>query len=820
MASESEVKDTSKETNELLSIQDLRTYFYTEEGTVKAVDGVSFEIKRDEIMGLVGETGCGKSVSALSILKLIRHPGKILSGKIMFEGRDLVPLTEEQIRRIRGNDITMIFQDPLNSLNPVLKVGYQIAEVYLLHQKDVLQQKLDYAITHNAENRIKLTKAKDIQSFYAKFKGNPPIVENLFQVVSQIAPKMHELEQQLVVTEEFLSLQNEQKELENHLEEQVQSLHGEVNELSLQESEKGYLHSKIRIATKKIRNLDMRVLKRELKILVKELKPKEILRIKEEEEGELQETEKEKIIQELEQAQIKLSEFKEHLYGFWKEMDKFDAIAKVTNKENDRRAKIETQLELLKNQSDMQTDILIRYMKILDLDESKIEYFTTRFSELSHIIDEELFAQKAEELINEIQNLKFIEQVTALKQEYFDIITLENNRESIQEHIAKLREDEGYRQLKVKKSKAKDHYRKLRVEHESVSRDFFEKYHEYEDSDGLKKIGIQIDEERYEELNYVMEELKRQQTKLYREFDTLKWDLKTEFEDLHDLDVTTFPPKVQDHIKHYQQQIDSVRVNKQRKDELYTQLAPIVKYQEDNDEEIAELKLLVRRRIKLMDIALEESAKIIKSVGIADSRKMLDRYPHELSGGMRQRIMISMGLACQSKLLICDEPTTALDVTIQAQILELIRDLKKRLHNSVLFITHNLGVIYELCDKVAVMYAGNIVEYGEKNLLFSNPMHPYTHGLLGAIPRVKPEDRHKKLSIIPGMVPNLIFPLPGCRFHPRCDHSMEICRKIRPQLTEQDNGNSVACWLFEKDKSKYESNYFDKLGEEYKEKVV
>jgi ABC-type dipeptide/oligopeptide/nickel transport system ATPase component len=127
-----------------------------------------------------------------------------------------------------------------------------------------------------------------------------------------------------------------------------------------------------------------------------------------------------------------------------------------------------------------------------------------------------------------------------------------------------------------------------------------------------------------------------------------------------------------------------------------------------------------------MDIALEESAKIIKSVGIADSRRIIDRYPHELSGGMRQRIMISMGLACQSKLLICDEPTTALDVTIQAQILELIRELKARLGNSVLFITHNLGVIYELCDKVAVMYAGNIVEFGDKNLIFNDPLHPYT----------------------------------------------------------------------------------------------
>ena len=333
----------------------------------------------------------------------------------------------------------------------------------------------------------------------------------------------------------------------------------------------------------------------------------------------------------------------------------------------------------------------------------------------------------------------------------------------------------------------------------------------------MRKIGIAVDEEKYQKLKYVLNELKKQQVSLYREIDSLKWDLKTEFESVHHIDESLFPPKVIEEIKILQQKVDSVRINRDRKDELELILSPIIQFRKDVANEIDELKVLVRRRIKLMDIALEESAKIIKSVGIADSRKTLDRYPHELSGGMRQRIMISMGLACQSKLLICDEPTTALDVTIQAQILELIRDLKRRLGNSVLFITHNLGVIYELCDKVAVMYAGNIVEYGDKNRLFDDPLHPYTHGLLRAIPRVKPEDRHKKLSIIPGMVPNLIFPLPGCRFNPRCDHAMQICRQIRPQLEEQENGNQVACWLFEKDHAKYKPGSFNKLTAEQRE---
>jgi oligopeptide/dipeptide ABC transporter ATP-binding protein len=819
MASESETKISSKENDVLLSVQDLHTYFYTEEGTVKAVDGVTFNIKRDEIMGLVGETGCGKSVSALSILKLIRYPGKILSGKIMFEGRDLVPLTEEQIRRIRGNDITMIFQDPLNSLNPVLKVGYQIAEVYLLHQKDILQQKLDYAKTHNAENRIKLAKVKNRQTFFKKFEKTLPNLEELITKIYTFTPKIVELEDLLADDESFLAIQKDTSDLKSDLAEKVKSMHDEVRKLSLQESEKNFFSSKIRITTPKIRKLDMRLLNREIKILLKEINPKEILRIKEEQEGVLDESERDKIVSELDLSKNQLVELGAKLNAFWKEMSVYDGVKSAADKEKSKRDQIKTQLELLKNDSSMHTDLIIRYMKVLKIEEAKLDYFTKEFDVLSRIRDEQEFNDKANVLVKELQEMQIIERYGAIRQEYEDILEVERNRGTISENIEKLKEDEGFRQLKSRKTEAKNRYRELRTEHEAVSKDFFEKQHEYEDTIGLQKIGMEVDEERFEELKYVLEELKRQQTRLYRELDTLKWEIKTEFEDFRE-DKLVLPPGVIKDIDKLQKKLDSIRINKTRKDDLNEQLAPIIQYQEDLDDEIEELKLLVRKRIKLMDIAHEEAAKIIKAVGIADSRRILDRYPHELSGGMRQRIMISMGLACQSKLLICDEPTTALDVTIQAQILQLIRDLKNRLQNSVLFITHNLGVIYELCDKVAVMYAGNIVEYGDKFKLFENPLHPYTHGLLGAIPRVNPEDRHKKLSIIPGMVPNLIFPLPGCRFHPRCEHSMEICRQIRPQLSVQENGNSVACWLFEKNRSQFEEGSFQKLGEEYKEKTV
>jgi oligopeptide/dipeptide ABC transporter ATP-binding protein len=231
-----------------------------------------------------------------------------------------------------------------------------------------------------------------------------------------------------------------------------------------------------------------------------------------------------------------------------------------------------------------------------------------------------------------------------------------------------------------------------------------------------------------------------------------------------------------------------------------------------SEEELKELQLQIKklsqeteRTPTLKDVKEDFSADIIKEVGIADSKSILHRYPHELSGGMRQRVMIAMALSCNPALLIADEPTTALDVTIQAQILDLMKTLKQKFKTSILLITHDLGVIAELCHRVAVMYSGNIVEYATADVLFKKPRHPYTKGLIAAIPSI--EKRDEKLTTIRGMVPNLIYPPSGCRFHPRCDFRMEICDKVKPKLNQIEKKYFVACHLFDqeyKDSPKYE----------------
>lgn len=195
--------------------------------------------------------------------------------------------------------------------------------------------------------------------------------------------------------------------------------------------------------------------------------------------------------------------------------------------------------------------------------------------------------------------------------------------------------------------------------------------------------------------------------------------------------------------------------------------------------------------------SLEKAIEMLRLVNIPSPERSVERYPHELSGGMRQRVMIAMALACNPEILIADEPTTALDVTIQAQILDLMIKLKEEMGMAIILITHNLGVIAEMVRRVIVMYAGKIVEEAETKVLFENPQHPYTMGLLKSIPRLGDKIRQGKIRLneIPGVVPSL-YELPsGCKFSTRCPSAMDICREKEPELKENEQGHFSSCWL-------------------------
>lgn len=194
--------------------------------------------------------------------------------------------------------------------------------------------------------------------------------------------------------------------------------------------------------------------------------------------------------------------------------------------------------------------------------------------------------------------------------------------------------------------------------------------------------------------------------------------------------------------------------------------------------------------------AMARSLQMLYLVRIADPERRLNSYPYEMSGGMRQRVMIAMALACSPELLIADEPTTALDVTMQAQILRLIIDLKQRMGTAVMFITHDLGVVAETCQRVIVMYAGRIIEQASVLELFARPAHPYTQGLMRSVPDPR-RGRGQRLPEIPGIVPSLREPIVGCSFAPRCHFAMDICREKAPTMRDVNPGHAVACWRSE-----------------------
>ena len=211
------------------------------------------------------------------------------------------------------------------------------------------------------------------------------------------------------------------------------------------------------------------------------------------------------------------------------------------------------------------------------------------------------------------------------------------------------------------------------------------------------------------------------------------------------------------------------------------------------------LPFLGKYKDHLREAVQHQVVKMLKEVQIPNPSVVADQYSHELSGGMRQRVMIAMALACNPKLLIADEPTTALDVTVQARILKLMQGLKNRFNTSTLLVTHNLGVVAEICDRVAVMYAGTVVELGDVHTMFRRPAHPYTRGLMEAIRTLG--GRRRDIRIIKGMVPSLLNPPPGCRFHPRCDCAVPVCKVNTPKMIEIEAEHFVACHLLGECKS-------------------
>ena len=552
----------------VLSVKDLRVNFSTDNGYVQAVRGVSFDLYKGETLCIVGESGSGKSVTSKTIMGILAANGRIVDGSIMYEGEDLTKVSEDEFHRIRGHKIGMIFQDPLSSLNPIMRIGKQITEAMLLNG-----------------NHLKKMKEE-------------------------------------LVAEEFVAYKN--------------AITAYKSELNKGKETVKFLKSEKKKEVEKIKTI-----------------------VKNETDGAVYAL---KLDHGLEKVHIK------HKYD---ELIAAENAKLAALKEGQQVDTAETPEEI--NQ------------KIVDLKAAKA-------GELKEA-DERYVAKKAE-ILKEAEVKKAVNK----------------------EELAKVKANFDKRIAEAKATKNANS-KELKAKYKPIIAEAKAKY--------LAKN---------KEANAKIAEVKKQYRAEYEA------DLK------NGVDKKTAKNKY----------VSKIKITK------------------------AEAK--------------QRALKVMEEVGIPFPERRFRQYPFEFSGGMRQRIVIAIALTANPDILICDEPTTALDVTIQAQILELINRLKAERNISVIFITHDLGVVANMADRVAVMYAGKIVEYGKEEEIFYDPKHPYTWALLSSIPDV---DSKERLEAIPGTPPNLVFPPKGDAFALRSKYAMKIDFKKEPPYFKVSDTHYAATWLLD-----------------------
>ncbi|HML99824.1 MAG TPA: ATP-binding cassette domain-containing protein [Bacilli bacterium] len=626
----------------VISVRDLKISFFTDNGRVHAVRGVSFDLYKGEILCIVGESGSGKSVSAKTIMGILPGNARIDSGSIMFEGEDLTQVSEEEFHRIRGNKIGMIFQDPLSSLNPIMKVGKQITEAVIINS-DKMKQKFDDII---APTNIKYK--NDQAKIFHKVDG----------IQTAIALRKKETKE-AIASVKAISKRNQVKKLKADLREEEIKINREVTTL--------------------LKKLDLAI-----------------------------QEEKKKIS--LAQAEI----------------------------------------------------------------ETKIAFKNNEFKEAINAV-------KADKLLNEEEKATKVKSLTAVFEK--EKIQAENDIANLKTKLIPLIQD---RDEKVEAAK------KAALEKITLKRD--EKNKEIAAVLADDSISVAVLKEKIRELKLTLRDDK---AKAKREIADYKAEMKPIIrEDKAKLKVVKKEAKAE--VKAYK--ADLVK----KRDEKIASLGERLKSAKTNgtkaevkkiEEEIAKVKSEYVDSIKITRSEAKKMAiKVMTEVGIPNAERRYKQYPFEFSGGMRQRIVIAIALTQNPDILILDEPTTALDVTIQAQILELVNNLKRNRNLSAIFITHDLGVVANMADRVAVMYAGKIVEYGLVNEIFYDPRHPYTWALLSSIPDI---DSKERLEAIPGTPPNMIYPPVGDAFALRSHYAMAVDFKKEPPLFKVSDTHFAATWLLD-----------------------
>ena len=707
--------------NNILEVKNLKISFRTNNGTVKAVRNISFNLEKGETLAIVGESGSGKSVTSKAIMGILAGNSIVENGEILYDGRDLLKISEEEMCKIRGDKISMIFQDPLSSLDPIVKIGKQITEAMLL------------------KNKTNRKRARE------EFNSTLKILKEAM-LESQSGNNAEEIEDMIKTFDNFnilaISLENKYNAARANAEE----TYNEIKNFLYMAEKKQKLEVKKDLAEyiaqyKRIHD-DFLTFGYEERIdasLASIVSERKAYKPFVDEKGKtLTYVLPESMVAALNEAIALIGEILE------RPLPNFFRIGYYMYKN--------PTATLDKSDINALNDMAIKYLmdnymtKFIQYEKTAVYHSAKKSIEAKKAILPTLAEAKAYFANNEKLDKKQTEEII---NKVCDAVTgtidrLEYNKDNVAYTFSSSIRSAANKYFVYEKLNPKEEARFAR---QTAKRE------------ALIARGKKIDWKVIPKNVNDLDELRESCVSVI-----------SRIENKYNNDIQLFDGRDFDKLA-----VGLIDYLKERASEVVYKITK--------------------------NMAKEKAIKLMEEVGIPDSRMRFRQYPFEFSGGMRQRIVIAIALSANPDILICDEPTTALDVTIQAQILELINRLKREHNLSIIFITHDLGVVANMADRIAVMYAGKIVEYGTAEDVFYDPKHPYTWALLSSMPDL---DTDEKLDAIPGTPPNMIYPPVGDAFAERNKYALEIDFEEEPPMFQVSDTHWAATWLLHPNAPKVE----------------
>ena len=718
-----------------LSVNKLKVSFRTDAGKVQAVRDISFDLYKGETLAIVGESGSGKSVTSKAIMGISAVNSIYEGGEILYDGQDLLRIPEEEMHKLRGDKIAMIFQDPLSSLNPIMRIGKQITEAMLLKNKANRQE------GRTAFNSLLAVLSETMKKAFAESGQGVPTAEieafiktfddfniQAIKLENSYSDSRTAAEELITIIEDVLFLTEKKQKVDVMA--NLKLIGGHLNAMGDKYFASGY---------------------------------EDTLKAHHDALDAARFTEKNKI-------------------------SVADAAKKVVSGNASKKEASPETVEILRGIKSTAEEMLAR---------PKYDFFRIGYYVYKNP-DKDLSkmpADEANELAYRYLTDDFMTSFISYEKiavQYSSKKCLENKKKAIDDlqnaidffNVGSFTSQEAYALCKELDKSVRAAIDPLAVIKDSIAYTFGGALQRE-----IDKYFFYVKNNPKEEARFARQTAKREEL-LAKGKTGKKVAWKIVPKSVVELDeqiaiIVSVLNRVVNKFKADVENADYFDADKR--------CIEIIDYLKEKASQVV-YKLTKR-------IAKERAIKLMEEVGIPEARLRFRQYPFEFSGGMRQRIVIAIALSANPDILICDEPTTALDVTIQAQILELINRLKKERDLSIIFITHDLGVVANMADRIAVMYAGKIVEYGTAEEVFYNPQHPYTWALLSSMPDL---DTNEKLDAIPGTPPNMIYPPVGDAFAARNKYALEIDYEVQPPMFEVSPTHFAATWLLHPDAPKVE----------------